>query len=208
MKKLWLNLEYKLPEIQVLTKPLITEYINKFFIFIFQEIDPNKQYLVLIFRIILSSGNIKTVTKLQKLNRGNKEQLIEYINDKISLVQNSYFSEPINSIIISYGIRKGVLNESTLDIKPALNIDHHIYYNNKLPISLLPSDYGKILYQSTDNLTYLIASKKNIQLLLEVKEGNHYIKYFKNSQLMYEWKDIINPIDKSITREIGKTTIF
>ena len=208
MKKLWQNLEYKLPQTQVLTKPLISEYVNKFFTFIFKEIDPNKQYLVLIFRILLESGSIKTITKLQKLNQDSKDQLIDFINDKVNLVQNSYFSEPISSIILSYGIRKGSLEQSTLDLKSAPNINYHIYYNNHLPISINPSDYGKILYQSEDNKTYLIAPKKNINLLIEVKEGNHYIKFFKNSQLMYEWIDKINLKDNSITREIGKTTIY
>ena len=206
MKKLWQNLEYKLPETQVLSKPLITEYIDKFFTFIFQEINEKEQYLVIIFRIMLASGNIKTVTKLQKLNRGNKEQLIDLINNKIGLVQDSYFNEPITSIIISYGIRKGALTESTLDLKETSTISHHIYYNNKLPISLNPEDYGKILIH--DDQTYLIALKKNVELYLKVIDSNHHIKLFKNSQLMYEWIDYINLKDKSITREIGKTTIF
>lgn len=209
MNKLWSNIEYKIPTTQILTKPLITEYINKFFTFITKEINDD-QYFVFIFRIILENGSIKTVTKLQKLNANerSKEQIIEYINDKIGLVQNSYFNEPIQSIIITYGIRKGKLEQTTLDLKPSENLSHHIYYNNNLPIAIEPSNYGKIIHQSEDSKIYLIASKKNIQLLLEVKEGNYYIKYFKNSQLMYEWKDKINLEENSLIREIGKTTIY
>jgi hypothetical protein len=212
MKKLWSNIEYKLSNTQILTKPIISEYINKFFTFITKEIDDN-HYLVFIFRITLENGQIKTVTKLQKLNVDNKskQQIIEYINDKIGLVQNSYFSEPIQSIIISYGIRKGKLEQTSLDlISTQPNLSHHIYYNNNLPITIEPSNYGKIIFQSDDNKTYLIAPKKNTQLLIEIKEGNHHIKYFKNSQLMYEWIDKINTEENSLFRvaSLGKTTIY
>ena len=205
-RKLWINIEYPLKENQILTKPLITEYIDKFFTFIFQEINEKEQYLVLIFRIKLSSGNIKTVTKLQKLNRGNKQQLIDHINDKIGLITNSYFNEPIQSIIISYGVRKGVLTESTLDLKPSENLNYHIYYNNKLPISINPLDYGTILKHT--NQRYLLSPKKNVIIDLEVIDSNHHISYFKNSLLMYEWTDKINKEENSIIREIGKTTIY
>jgi hypothetical protein len=213
-KKLWQNIEYKLKEFQVLTKQLITEYINKFHQEIILKIDsPEEKHLFFIFRITLENGQIKTVTKIQKLNldEESKQQIIEYIYDKITTIQDSYFSEPVQSIIISYGIRKGKLEQTSLNLKPITELSHHVFYNNKLPIALLPSHYGRIVYQSEQkdgNFTYLINPSKNIQLLLEVKEGNHYIKYFKNSQLMYEWIDYINLKENSLIREIGKTTIY
>ena len=68
---------------------------------------------------MLENGDIKSVIKLQKLNKESKESIIEYVNDKVGLVTDSYFSFPIKSIVISYGIRKGNLPVSSLELKPA-----------------------------------------------------------------------------------------
>jgi len=209
-QKLWIDIEYKLENHQVLTKSLITEYINKFYKNIVSKLDSSvDQYILFIFRIILENGSIKTVTKIQKLNLddANKEALIEFVNDKINLVQESYFTEPIKSIIISYGVRKGKLEQPLIELnKSDSEKSHHVFYNNKLPLSLNPEGYGEILNQ--DDQTYLIALKKNIQILLKVIEGNHHIKFFKNSKLMYEWVDKINLIENSLIRDIGKTSIY
>lgn len=216
MKKLWLHIEYKLENYQVLTEPLITEYISKFYQNIISKLDSSiDQHILFIFRINLENGSIKTVTKIQKLNLDdvNKDVLIEFIYDKITSVQDSYYSDPIKSIIISYGVRKGKI-ESSLNLE-SLNKDidrsYHIFYNNKLPIALTPSDYGKVVYQieqKDGKITYLINPKKNVQLLIEQEGNNHFIKYFKNSQLMCEWTDKINLLENSLIREIGKTTIY
>lgn len=209
-KKLWNNIKYNIENIMPLNKVLINKYLNKFFKeIIYPKFDENKdQHFTLIFRIELENREIKSVTKALKLNINDLQILVEYINDKIGLVTDSYFNSPIKSIILSYGFRKGIIESSIKSIENLKDItkSYHVFYNHKLPLSLTPEGYGIIKHQK-DNL-YFINIKNNIDLVLEQEGNKHSIKYYKGPNLMYNWLDIINLNENSLTREIGKTTLF
>ena len=49
---------------------------------------------------------------------------------------------------------------------------------------------------------FIINIKKNIQIILDKQDNVHLIKYFKNNQLLFEWKDTILE-SNYIIREIG-----
>jgi hypothetical protein len=88
-------------------------------------------------------------------------------------------------------------------------MEHHLYYNHKLPIAINAEDYGPIINRYGNPI--IVGLKKNILLFIDTEivknEKINHIKYFKNNILNYEWTDYIKE-DGSIIREIGKTTIL
>jgi hypothetical protein len=66
-------------------------------------------------------------------------------------------------------------------------IKYQNYKHYKLPITLNPMEYGKLIIQLQD-LFVIQINKTNIVLLKEFKEYNH-IKLFREGDFMFEYKD-------------------
>lgn len=203
--KLWLNITEDLKD-NIFNKKILKEFINSFYEKVVDKIEPD-QHILFLFRIVLINDDVKTVSKLIKVNKeGTQKSIVSFLLDAINLTSNNYDNAPIKSMVVSYGNRKGKITPTIIEKKEV--ISHHIFYNHKLPIALKPEEYGDIINVS-DNTT-IISSKKNTILVIKtvtaVSDTNH-IKYFKNGKLMYEWTDHIKE-DGSLIREIGKTTIL
>jgi hypothetical protein len=135
-----------------------------------------------------------------------KDSLLTFLMDRINTNLEAYKDIPIVNIIFSYGIREGKITPFLGIKKPDLK--HHIFYRNKLPLGIKPSDYGKILYSHDNNFTIAIDNKVFISLTQERKEDHDFniIKYYKNNLLAFSWEDKIIDDNKFI-RYIGKTII-
>jgi hypothetical protein len=138
--------------------------------------------------------------------------------DIIELKTDVYISTPIKSIVFSYGFRKGKAPEKQIKNE---SIKLQTYYNNKLPISFNPLDYGKLINQKDnqflvqiDNKSFVIINQidndNNIDPAIDtkkeklIKEKYNLIEFYKNGNLIYKWKDIyIN--EYTFNREIGKS---
>jgi hypothetical protein len=200
--KLWTNIKEGL-ENNIINKEILRKFIYNFYETIVEKIDSD-QHILFLFRIELENDDIKTCTKLLKINNSGKENLTNYLIDAINLTNENYNNTPIKAIIISYGVRKGVITP-TIPFKEETKF-HHVYYNHKLPLALKPEEYGDVI-DSTGGKS-IINLKRNTVLIIESTCNNQYkIKYFKNGKLMYEWTDYIKE-DGSLIREIGKTTIL
>ena len=86
-------------------------------------------------------------------------------------------------------------------------IKYQTYYKNKLPIAVLPEEYGKVT-KKKGNL-YIITVSKTSSIYLETslknKQQINSIEYLKYGQLLFTWIDKI--IDNnSFTRYIGQST--
>jgi len=210
----WYNLEYKVNE-QVITNKLINKTLNRFWKENIESIKDD-QYLMILFRIrIAQSNDIKTVTKMHKITKKDLEPLKSYISLKLGIAHDAYFELPINSIIISYGIREykylknpfiNTLREDEVDMS---KINTHTWYRHKIPIAVNISDYGYIL-TSVENIQYLIKidSKTVLNIRIEFREGfkYHLIDFIKNSKKLYSFEDKIIDIDR-LVRTIGQTII-
>jgi hypothetical protein len=168
---------------------------------------------MIIFRIRLSeSDDIKTITKLQKINKNSKELLKSYINLKIGVVSDSYFNYPIKSIIISWGIREfkylKTPFKNTLIDEPRKAISH-TFYNYKLPISTKLSDYGQILLDTLYAKNIKVDNKTFLNVAIEKREDGltyYLIDMIKNGKKSVSWEDKI--IDSNtLIRTIGKTVL-
>jgi len=198
-----------------INKNILEFYLNKFWSEVMSKLDTNK-HVYFITRIKFDNDQIATISTLKKINQSSKEDLIEYLLSRLSLSNEGYNINPIVSIIFSYGIRVG-------KIKPDLVIGNketkfQTYYNNKLPIAMLPEEYGNILRKMDNH--YVISVSKDVMIILDTQIKNTYvsqagikinnIQYIKNGEVIYNWyfvDKIINDTTYSFIREIGKSTI-
>ena len=158
-------------------------------------------YFYFIFRVKFENGQVATIGNLQNVTITAKDDLILYIINRLGVSNEAYLTTPIISIIISYGIRTGVVKNLVISTFNPDKSSHHIYYNSKLPIGTKPNEYGKIL-SSKENLYFISNGKAFITLTIEGKINT--INYYKDGQLLYSWTDkIIN--DNYFIREIGKS---
>ena len=152
----------------VLDKNLLKKAVNDFFDNELSKIE-NKEgnHIFFIFRLMFTNNQVVSVTNLIKINFSDREMLIEYLLNKLSISNEQYTQTPISSIIFSYGIRKGSINSDLpklLDPEKASKLKFQTYYNNKLPIGIKPEDLG-IVSNKRDNF-YTIFLGKNIMLIL------------------------------------------
>jgi hypothetical protein len=210
MKKLWND---KIFDVNLnntfLSKDLLNKYLNKFWLDIVMNINDN-EHILFIPRLILIDNQYISLSKLLKINKDNKDEIISFLNDLMDLSNEAYTNIPIKSIIFSYGIRKGKIisefSNKTLDGA----IKYQVYYKNKLPIPSLPLGYGKLI--SKNDKFYLFSSPLNkntfINLIQEKEDGYlvNSITYIKNDNILFIWKDKILSDNKFI-RFIGKSTI-
>jgi len=72
------------------------------------------------------------------------------------------------------------------------NIKLQTYYNNKLPISFNPLDYGKLINKK-DNQIKIKNHPKSFVIINQFDnniERYNLLQYYKNGNLIYNWKDI------------------
>jgi len=211
MKK-WNNLEIKLRNPILITKGLLKSNINKFWDEKMNNLDDN-QHVLFILRLRFDNNEVVSASTLKKINKTNKDEFIEYLYDRLTAVSSeTYTTKPIKSIIFSYGIREGIIDQFTSDINSTnINQKYQIFYNNKLPIikSGLPNEYGKILSSTNSNYTIFVDNKILIILDSSLKDNQiiNKIKYIKNGREMANWTDTVIGKD-TIMREIGKSIYY
>jgi len=204
--KLWDNIEFPLKD-NLFNIDILNTFISKFYNSIVNNINED-QHIIFIFKIVLINNDIKSVTKLLKINKEGKDSIINYLSNAIELTSDNYNNSPIKSLLISYGIRKGKINNLFTDpLAEEKNTSFHIYYNHKLPIVKNIEEYGNIIEKIEDRIIISLFDRKGELLSIKKVNNQNNVKYFKNGKLMYEWTDHLRE-DGSIIREIGKTTIL
>ena len=88
-RKFWDNIQEDLQN-NIFNKEILNKFINEFYETIVKNISVN-QHILFNFRIELINKDIKTVTKLLKINNENKDKnsLISYLMDSIDLTNNN-----------------------------------------------------------------------------------------------------------------------
>lgn len=145
------------------------------------------QHIWLLFRIQWSNNQFVTIGKLVKLNKEDKDYLEDFILKHMDDKSEYYKEETIKSMLFSYTIKKGRAKDKftfeSLDTQYQ-NFEHH-----KLPITMNPLDYGKLLEQ-IGNKFWIQVNKTNIAIITQLENLNE-VKFFKEGELIYEYKDLI-----------------
>jgi hypothetical protein len=183
---------------QIFTKDLLKNNLNKFWVDIMDAKLNDNQHIWLLFRLQWSNGEYVTIGKLQKLNKVDKEYLLNYILNMMEDKSEYYKSASISSIIFSYNIKKGLAKDK-IEFTGS-KIQFQDYQHHKLPITINPLEYGKLIKQIA-NTYFIQVNETNIAIISQFDNYNE-IEFYRSGLLIYKYKDtIIN--ENSFIRDFG-----
>jgi hypothetical protein len=178
----WINYIIKITPTNF-SKQLIKNNLNKFWNEIVTPNVSDNQHIIFMFRLQWTDNQIVTIGNLQKLNKEDKDYILNKIIDNIIDKGGYYLEESINSLIFTYAIRKGKALEKVINT----NIQYHNYQLHKLPITMNPLEYGKLIDKFWDRYVIQV-SPKNIAIISQLENSNE-VKFYKSSELTYEYID-------------------
>ena len=96
----------------VLSNEILGNFINNFWNDVFINIK-DTSHLMLMCKVEFTESELgyKTLGHLRKVNYTDKELLLEYLSQRLSVVNDSYMSIPILNITFSYIIKEGLATE-------------------------------------------------------------------------------------------------
>src|SRR6267142_1363248 len=103
--------------------------------------------------------------------------------------KSEYYNETqIDSFIISYGFKEGIISEKNI-IKSDLSFQK--YKNNNLVISFNPLDFGKVLTinKLVNETLYILQIKDNLITKILSSENQNSIEIFKDADLIIKFID-------------------
>jgi hypothetical protein len=174
----WINYRIRISP-SIFTKELIKINLNKFWTNIIEKELKNDQHIIFLFRIQWSDNQFVSIGNLQKLNIEDKDYILNKIVDNMIDKGGYYLEQSIISLVFTYAIRKGkVINT---------NIQYHNFQHHKLPITMDPLNYGKLIDKIGE--TYVIqVNPKNIATITQFENSNE-VKFYKSAELTYEYTD-------------------
>jgi len=188
------------------------EYINNKF-------SLENDYLLFMFRVELTDGDIKTITKLTKLRISSKEMLKSFISLKSFIMKELYNNLVIKRIIISYGKREfkrlkypfeDQVEKEYRDGLIVNKFNTHLHKKLKLPITTNYENYGKVVANLNNFKSILLNSFSILNIFIEEREGFIFYKcdYILRGKTRASWEDkIISFETDSLIRIINNTVI-
>lgn len=131
-----------------------------------------------------------------------------YLTERLGQLTDAYTTYPINKIIFSYIINKGLAVDTSLHKSlTEVTVQTHRFNNMHLPISMNPSDYGTIISKSvTENFIRFVTSLENRVFQIDISlDGT------TNNTSILDGSDLsrVDTIHgEGFKREIGKSTIY
>jgi hypothetical protein len=202
-----------------LNKGVVSTFVQRFWNDVYSPINKTglaggqEKHLMILVKVQFtdSSEGYRTLGHLRKVNFEDKNQFIDYIVERLSILNDSYRTLSVSSIIFSYIVREGAASGTrtlllnTDDVK----VKTHRFNNMNLPITMIPSEYGEIRsIQNTASYTrYIVRSLANKLFEIDVSLD----KLVNNVTLLgasdLRWTDTALS-DGSFKREIQKSTIY
>lgn len=188
----------------IYNEELLKFYFNKFWKIVSPKINEGCHNFVLL-KFRFKDGHTHSIFKLFRLNENNHQTYIPRIADFMESMADYYNKSPIDMIIFNYGFKSGEIIE---DLNKS-EIDLMNFRDMKFPISINPEDYGKILNKTSfsEGNIYTIIDNFGRVIIFKNLEKENLISYFKNQNLILEFKDV-KISENRFMRIIGKRTLF
>lgn len=147
---------------------------------------------------------------MRKVNFSDKNLYIEFLLARLGLLSDSYSVNLIDRIVFTYIIRDGLADDirKLLEI-PKYEVKAHAYNNYVLPLTMDPSEYGKVLATQNiedDSIRYIVNSDKFI-FQIDARDGGTVNNVNILGAADLTWVDT-KLSDNTFQREIGKNTIY
>lgn len=134
----------------VITKEVVTSYINMFWDDVYKGlIQENKDtHLMLIMKVYFTDGSMgyRTIGQVRRANYNDKGLYTNYIVNRLGVLNESYRTSEVSSIVFSYMVKGGTAAGSRALLSTPVNKDlkSHRFNNLTLPVSMELADYGVI----------------------------------------------------------------
>jgi len=136
----------------LLTNETLTSYVNSFWNDIYSTIDHSNKHLLLMCKVDFKDPSLgcKSLAHLRKVNFTDKELFIDYLIERLGILNESYVVHPLSKITFTYIIKSGLATGDRNLLQDSTNTSTftHNFNNLNLPISMNPEDYGTILADS------------------------------------------------------------
>ena len=102
----WNENRIEIPGNVLLTKSFMKYHINNFWNEYMNKL-PDNTHMLFLFRVQFNDGQIRTLCKLQQLNKEDKNYIIDLLENKIQFSDDSYKTTPIIKIILAFSLSVG-----------------------------------------------------------------------------------------------------
>jgi len=211
---------YSITNNLTLTNEILGSYINNFWIDIFNNIK-DTSHLLLMCKVHFSDANLghRTLGHLRKVNFNDRDLFIDYLTQRLSILNDSYVTAPISEITFSYVIKAGQCTDDNRALLKDLtdrSLTTHRFNNMELPTSMNPSDYGVILVDNYvqvggESIHRFIVESGTKQYIIDVSSDGMSNTVRILGAIDLEWTDTkINHLSGSdvFKREIRNSTIY
>lgn len=138
---------YNLPENSTINTPLLSTFVGQFWSDIFKPLTLKHKevHLVLMCKVLYagSTNGYKTLGDARRVNFEDLNLYVQYLSNKINVLNDSYTVLPCINIEFTYFINKTKADENRL-LKQNMDykVASHGFNNYNLPLSMNPEDYG------------------------------------------------------------------
>ena len=199
----------------VLSNQVLESYITQFWMDIFTPIKDTKHLMIMVkVQFTETELGYRTLGHLRRINFDDKDLFIEYLSERLGLLNESYVTHSISNITFSYITKSGLATDNRRllqDLTNNINTTHR-FNNLNLPISMNPEDYGTIILNN-----YVEVNGVSVNRFVVENGTRSYIIDISNEGLTNNVK-ILGAVDLSwidtklsediFKREIGKSSIF
>lgn len=118
----------------------------------------------------------RTLGHLRRVNFDEKDLFTGYLQARLGLFVDAYTSLPVDKLTFTYIIKDGLATDHDrrllLDLLDK-SIGIHRYNNIRLPISMIPEDYGSVLlYNVVDDFTRYIVTDNRKTYQIDINLDN------------------------------------
>lgn len=202
----------------ILSNEILSIYIDKLWSEVFEENKENHLFLLCKANFTDTDQGYRTLGHLVKVNYEDKLLFIEYLSERLTILNDSYITLPICQLSFSYIIKSGkCLDENrTLLLKDFSNKDLsvHNFNNMNLPITIDPYKYGEVrvfnIIEGLEQIVRYIVVNNDKTFQIDICNGGMVNKVSILGKINLSWIDTRIDIEKSdlFKREINKSTIY
>jgi|SRR5580692_10896413 hypothetical protein len=210
---------YQLSSNNIITNEILSAYVTRFWNEVFAPLVSNNElkHLMILCKVQYSDNDLnnsslyKTLGPLRRAEYKDLDLLTDFLCERLGILIDSYNSQTVSKIMFTYIVKEGEISSKDRLLLQDLTdkkLPSHDFNKIKLPISMNPSDYGKVLAKTViDNMTrFIVTSNKRVfQFDITLDNLINYVTILGSSDL--KWIDT-KLSDNSFKREIGKTTIY
>jgi hypothetical protein len=138
---------------QLLNHDLLSSYITRFWDDIFSPLVLKNadKYLMVMVKVSFNTPKFdhafRTLGYLRSVNHSDKEIFTEYLTERLAYLNDSYVSNPLNKLQVTYIEKDGQAPEDgrrLLQDMSDKSLTFHKFNNLVLPITMILEEYGKL----------------------------------------------------------------